>query len=202
MANYGVELPQEVEIISLISTYSRVWLATQNPTETLDLTDTVENKIERELTETLDLTDGDTYAPIKELTETLDLTDTYARVWLSTSELTETLDLVDSVTYVWVVPRTLTETLDLTDVYTYSLERELEEVISLTEGDSIVEIVQVSPNGGYLVISSVEKTWNAALMEVVKLLEEQGAPKSQTSYLSTYDEANEMFAVAAIVKRH
>ena len=138
------------------------------------------NAISRELnTETLTL--SDTVGPGFAYNETLTLGDTYARVWLSTPELTETLALADS-----FIP---------------SVIKVLSETITLSDADEAFQY-QVTPDGGYLVVSSLEATWHKALREVARLLEEQGAPKSQTSYLATFDATNKLFAVGAIVKRH
>ena len=169
--------------------------------ETLTMTDSHIDGINHILSDTLTLSEGDTYSTEKvEFTETLTLADT--PIFSLARELTDTLTLSDGDTFIAAL--VLEETLTLADTYTrdWVVPREFTETITLSDGDANIELVQVTPEGSYLVISSLEATWDKALMEVATLLEEQGAPKSQTSYIATYDEAKELFAVAAIVKRH
>lgn len=168
-------------------------------TENLVLTDSVAKVIERELTETLVLSDGDTYDTTAVLSETITLSDTDSRVWLATPEFSETLNLTDSFTYVWLVSRTYSETLSLTDTELSNPNKVLSETITLTDGDD-TEIVQVSPNGGYIAITVEEPVLTDAVDELIKLLEEQGAPKSQTQIMMTHDGSD--YALVAIVKRH
>ena len=119
--------------------------------------------------------------------------------WDTSYELTETLVLVDTFSTAWVVDKEYSETLSLVDSVLTHANHVLSEVLSLTDGDN-QEIVQVTPNGSYMVVSSEKSEWHVALLELATILEEQGAPKTMTSYLSTHDGTN--FAVAAIVKRH
>ncbi|MFH1589263.1 MAG: hypothetical protein ABIB43_01715 [archaeon] len=170
--------------------------------ETLTLTDSIGVSRFTTLSETISLSDGDIYITDKTLSETTILTDSYSRVWLATPEWTETQTLTDALTWAWVLARTrTTESVSLTDSVTFSLIRTLSQTLTLTDGDG-TELIIVSPNGGYIAIVSEEPTPSAAIAEAIKLLEEQGAPRSQTQFVMTYNSDLELYTVAAIVKRH
>jgi len=124
------------EILSLTDDYSRVWLATPEYTDTLNLTDTlIRSPI---LKDTLTLSDtletkydakGDIplYAQFKKtLSDTLTLADTISRGKV----FTETLNLTDTL----IRSPILNETLNLTDEVTSNFVN-LFETISLSDGD-------------------------------------------------------------------
>ena len=65
-----------------------------------------------------------------------------------------------------------------------------------------VNTTQVATNGSYLAVSSENATLATALSEVINELEAQKCSRTQTQIVTTFDEANNKYAIVAIVKRH